>query len=266
MAIHPTAQVDSKAEIGRDVEIGPYCVVGPKVVLGDRTRLYNHVTILGPTTLGTDNHIFPHAVLGTPPQDFKFRGSDTVLIVGNRNVIREGVTINRGTEVAGGKTVVGDNNLLMAYAHIAHDCLLENNIVLANNTILGGHIKIESDAGISGGCALHHFVTVGEKAYIGGMSQVRQDIPPFMLSEGGPARVLCVNTIGLRRRGFSEEAILALKQAHHVIWRSGHPRSESFTALERNGHCTPEVLKLIAFLRASATGKQGRAREALRTW
>ncbi|OHB77378.1 MAG: acyl-[acyl-carrier-protein]--UDP-N-acetylglucosamine O-acyltransferase [Planctomycetes bacterium RBG_16_59_8] len=264
--IHPTAQIDPGAELADDVEIGPYCIVSGAVKIGRGTIAMNNVSILGETTIGEENRIFPFSVIGGDPQDLKYKGGKTKLVIGNKNVFREYVTINRGTEVAGGVTKVANNCYIMASCHIAHDCDVGDNVVLANTTLLGGHVTIEQDAIVSGYVGVHHFATVGEKAFIGGVSRIQSDVPPFMLVQGVPARVRCVNTVGLKRKGITPDAVAALKKAYKIVWRSGCSRQEACDMLEQTMGEFREIKHLVESLRASEKGKQGRAKEALRTW
>lgn len=264
--IDNNAIVYDNVELADDVEVGPYCVIGPDVKIGAGTRLISHVTIQGKTTIGTGNTIFPNTVLGGLAQDIKSMKSkkETELIIGNNNVIRESVTINKGTPYGGGKTVVGNNCYLMACSHVGHDCELSSDIIIANCTILGGHTKIEDHAYLSGLVAVHHFVTIGTHGFISGASRVPQDAPPFMITQGPGPEVRCVNTIGLKRRGFNQETIEALREAHRIIWRLGLPRPDAIDKLKgKNGH-VKEVQYLINFLEKSSMGKNGRARESLR--
>lgn len=264
--IHESARVDPGAEIADDVEIGAYCIIGDRVTIGRGTRVHHSAAILGETVIGEGNAIHPFSVIGGDPQDLKYKGGRTKLIVGNGNTFREYVTINRGTEVAGGVTSIGNNCYIMASCHIAHDCEIGNNVVLANTTLLGGHVGIADDATISGYVGLHHFVSVGEKAFIGGLSRIQQDVPPFMTVQGVPARVRCVNTVGCKRKGVSDEAIAALKKAYKIIWRSGCSRAEACDMLEKSLGEFREIKVLAQFMRDMEKGKQGRAREAHRTW
>ncbi len=262
--IHPSASVDPRAEIGRDVAIGPYCVVGPNVRIGDGCELLPMVTVVGRSKLGRENRLFPHAVVGTVPQDLKYRGEETWCVIGDRNTIREGVTINIGTEAGGGQTTVGDDNLLMAYCHVAHDCTLGNGIILANSVLLGGHIVVEDQAVIGGNAALQHYTVVGTAAFVGGMSRVVHDAPPFLISEGNPARPRAVNRVKLERMGLDASRIEALWDAYKWLYRGRHEFRSGLRALESREDLTPEVRRLIAFLRATEQGRLGRAREVLR--
>lgn len=264
--VHWSAVVEPGALLGEGVNIGPYCVVGAGVVLGKGTTFKNNVTIVGNTRLGENNTIYQNAVIGTMPQDISFSLHDTEVVVGDNNVIREGVTIHCGTHKAGKVTRIGDNNYFMAYSHIAHDCDIGDGVILANGVQLGGHVKVQDHANVGGLAALHHFVTVGRLAFIGGLTRVVRDVPPFMTVEGNPAKVRCVNVVGCSRNGVTPAAIDVLKDAHRAIYRSELPLSDAITQLEKAGKAgsMKEVNELVGFLRNSANGKQGRAREALR--
>ena len=255
VSIHPTA------EIGEDVEIGPFSVIGPGCRIGDGCRLHNNVTIVTDTVLGRGNEIFPGAVLGADPQDRKYEGEPSRLFIGDANIIREHVTIHSGTRLGGGKTVIGSRNLLMAGCHVAHDCVLQDGIIVANNVLLGGHVHVESFANLGGMAAVHHFATVGKQSFVGGMSRVNQDVPPFMLLEGSPCRVRTINTVGLRRRGATDHTLAALKKAHSILYRQGFPRGESLNLLEGLYGGVKEVHYLASFLRRTQSGDQGRARQ-----
>lgn len=265
MAIHATAVIEPGARIHASAEIGPFCIIGPNVTIGPGTKLIHSVTVLGRTSIGARNVIHPYAVLGGDPQDLKFRGEDSLTLIGDENVIRESVTINKGTLLGGGETVIGNRNYLMACAHVAHDTLVGDQCILANNVLLAGHIRVESHAILSGWVCVHHFVTVGQHAFIGGCSRVNQDVPPFMIIQGFEGEVRGVNSVGLRRRGFKPEAVNALREAHRVLWRSGLPKPDALAELgQGNGH-VPEIRTLIEFLQASDRGRMGRAREPRNT-
>ncbi len=263
-AIHPTAVVHKSAQLGADVEIGPYSVIGPDVVIGDRTRIGPQVVIDGCTHLGADNQIVGQAALGGPPQDLSYRGEPTQLAIGDRNTIREFVTINRGTVKGGGVTRIGNDNLLMACSHVAHDCELRDRIILANGALLAGHVLVEENANISGGAAAHHFVTIGAYTYIGGMTRMVQDVPPFMILEGHPSRVRGVNVIGLQRGGVPETEIEALREAFKRIWRSGNLRRRTLDELKAEYGASQSVMRLVAELEQTELGAKGRYRESLR--
>lgn len=253
--IHPTA------EIGVDVELGPFTYIGPNCRVGDRSRLHNNVTLVGNTSLGEGNEVFPGAVLGAIPQDKKYQGEETWVVIGARNVIRECVTINSGTLLGGSVTSVGNGNLIMASCHIAHDCILEDDITMANNVLLGGHVRVERHASFGGLAAVHHFVTVGRHAFVGGLARVTQDVPPFMLVEGNPVRVWAINKVGLKRAGLSPRVLRALKDAHRTLFRSRTPRKEGIDALLEEHGEVQEVTALLEFLAATERGNQGRARQ-----
>ena len=266
MQMHPTAIVDSRAKLDDDAEIGPYSVIGPNVTLGPGSRVDNQVTITGNTTIGANCHIHSGSVIGAAPQDLKYRGEETELIVGDSNTIREFVTINAGTAGGGGKTVIGDGNLLMAYVHVAHDCILGSNIVLANVATLGGHIRMDDGARISGLAAVHHFVSIGRLAFVGGCAKVVRDVPPFVMVDGNPARIRGLNLEGLKRADFDREDIQALKEAYRLLYRSDYNRAQAIEEIRAQGlDEQPSPHELVRFLVASEQGRRGRGREALRT-
>lgn len=262
--IHPTAVVAPGAELGTGVHIGPYAVIGPAVRIGDRTRVGPHVMIDGVTTIGEENVIVGHSSLGAAPQDFSYRGEPTQLEIGDRNMIREFVTVNRGTLKGGALTQVGNECLLMACCHVAHDCELEDRVILANNVMLAGHTRVERGANVSGGVGSHHFVTIGSYAYVGGLTRLVQDVPPFMIVEGHPSRVRGVNVVGLQRAGYSEEAIESLRIAFRRIYRTGMTRKHTLELLRADPASTDQVLQLVEALEASERGSKGRYREGLR--
>lgn len=265
MKRHESAIVDPNAQIADDVDIGPYCIVGPKVKLGPGCSLLHHVAITGNTTIGSQNRFFPFSAIGGDPQDLKYLGGDTELHIGDRNVFRECVTVNVGTEAGGGVTRIGCDNYLMACSHIAHDCEIGDYVIFANAVCLGGHARVGSHAKIMGLVGVSPFGTVGEHAYVGGLTRAIHDIPPFMIIEGNPAKVRQVNVIGLERAGFDEERIEALREAHRVIFRPEIlNRRQVLDELERSGDLTEDVKHLIDFLKEVDKGRAGRAREALR--
>lgn len=208
--IHPSSVIDAKAKIGVGVHIGPFCVVGPDVTIGDGTKLHSHVVLDGRTTIGKNNQIFPFASLGTRPQDLKFHGEESTLQIGDNNMIREHVTMNPGTEGGGMKTVIGSNCLFMMASHVAHDCIIGDHVILANNATLGGHVVVGDHAILGGLSAVHQFVRIGPHAMIGGMSGVEYDVIPYGLVMGERARLAGLNLVGLERRGFAREDINAL--------------------------------------------------------
>jgi UDP-N-acetylglucosamine acyltransferase len=262
--IHPTAILSPGAELGTGVVIGPYSVIGPSVQVGDGTRIGPHVVIEGVTSIGADNVIVGQANLGGAPQDFSYRGEPTMLRIGDRNMIREFVTVNRGTLKGGAITSIGSDCLLMACCHVAHDCEIGDKVILANNVMLAGHARVGKGASISGGSGGQQFVTIGDYAYVGGMTRCVQDVPPFMIVEGHPSRVRGVNVIGLARAGFPEEDIEALRVAFRRIYRSGHPRARSIELLRSDPSSTPQVIQLLDSLEQTEQGAKGRYREILR--
>ncbi len=217
--IHKTAIIDSKALIGNKVKIGPYSIVGPDVQIGDETIIHSHVNIIGNTKIGKKNEIYPFCSIGTPPQDLKYKGEKNSLIIGDNNKFREYVNINPGTEKGGGITKVGNQNLFMVYCHIAHDCMIDDNIVLANNVQVGGHVSINKNAIVGGSCAIHQFSRIGEFAMIGGMTGVLSDVIPYGLSLGNRNNLTGLNLIGLRRSGISNQDIKIIQTAYDIIFR-----------------------------------------------
>jgi len=253
--IHKTAIVDSKAKIADDVEIGPYTVVGPEVTIGKNVKIASHCIIKGKTTIGKDCQIFPGAVIGEVPQDKKFSGGKGICLeIGEGNIIREYVTIHLGTLEGGGKTIIGNNNLLMAYSHVAHDCVVGNHCVMANVGTLGGHVTLEDNAVVGGLSAVHQFVRVGRLAIIGGCTKVVQDIPPFSMCDGHPAKVFNVNLIGLKRANISKETILLLKQAFKILFSAGLSKTHAIEKIEKEIQPTPEVEHLIFFAKTTKRG------------
>lgn len=243
--IHPTAVVHPGARIGRDVEIGPYCIVGKDVAIGDGTKLLANVVVQGHTTIGQDTVIYPFAVIGGTSQDKKFRGEISYVTIGDRNQIREYVTVNRGTE-AGSATTIGSDCHLLAYVHIAHDCQVGDRVVMSNLTQLAGHCIVGDGANISGMVGVHQFVRIGTLAFIGGRSKILKDCPPFMLVEGNPAWVRGLNRVGLKRVGVSAQAQAELKEAYRTIYMGDVTLSTAVEQLEERVS-TPEARELLAF-------------------
>lgn len=217
--IHPTAVIHPDAELHPTVQVGPYAVIGARVKIAAKTTVGAHVVIEGPTEIGVGNRIFPGAVIGLEPQDLKYKGEPSRLVIGDYNTIREYVTLNRAT-AAEEATVIGHNNLLMAYVHVAHNCEIEDSVVIANGVALAGHVHIESKAVIGGVLGIHQFVRVGRMAMLGGMSRIDRDVPPYTLVEGNPARVRSLNLVGLKRTGMTATEINSLKQAFRLLYRS----------------------------------------------
>ena len=254
--IHPTAIVEDGAQLGEDVEIGPYASIAADVKLGARTVVQQGAIIRGHTTIGEDCQIFPYACIGMKTQDLKYKeGSVSYVEIGNRTVIREFATVHLGT-ADGEKTIIGDDCLFMAYCHAAHGCVLGNHVICSNSVQLAGDVHLQ-DWAIIGGCAAsHQFCTVGRHAMVGGMSKIRQDVPPFMLCdmEGSSQKVIGPNVVGLTRRGFSRETIAALKEAFRFIYHSGLNRSQALERVENDIEQIPEVKELVEFYRNSKRG------------
>lgn len=263
--VHPTAVIDERARVAPDVRVGAYAVVEGPVVLGPGTVLMPHATILGHTELGEGNVVYPGAVLGADPQDLKHRGETTRLLVGDRNRFREHVTVHLGTVPGGGVTRVGSDGLFMAGSHIAHDCEVGDRVILANQVLLAGHVRVAEGAILNGACALHHFTSVGRLAYVGGLSRITQDVHPFTIVEGHPARVRGCNVVGLRRAGVPEEAVQRVNRAIRSIFLSKSSTAAlAIQALEAEHPEDPLIGEVLASIRASGGGRHGRAREALR--
>jgi UDP-N-acetylglucosamine acyltransferase len=251
--IHPTAIIHPEAKIGADCLIGPYCVIGEHVELGADCRLHSHVVIDGHTKLGRANEIFPFASIGLKTQDLKWKGGVTRTEIGDHNCFREGVTIHSATD-DGGITRVGSHNNLLAYTHVAHDCILGDHAIMSNNATLGGHVIVEDHVVMGGFSAVHQFCHIGKFAMIGGCSKVVQDIPPFMIGDGSPAETRTINKIGLERNGFSEEAQIALRQAYKLLFREGLTIMHAVERMEKELPPLPEIQHLIAFARKSERG------------
>lgn len=256
--IHPTAVIHPGANLHPTVKVGPYAVIGEHVTIGPGTDIGAHVVIDGHTTIGADNRIFPGAAIGLESQDLKYDGSMSQVVIGNNNLIREYVTINRATN-AGALTSVGSNNLFMAYSHVAHNCVVEDNVIIANSVALAGHVYIESGARISGIVGVHQFVRVGRLAMIGGLSRIIRDVPPFTLVNGNPAEVRGLNQVGLQRAGLTEDrdgqSYRELKQAYRLVYRSGERVADAIAKLEQD-----EQSELVAhfchFIKASQESKR----------
>lgn len=260
-SIAANAWIDPRAEIDEEVEIGPFCMIGPGAKIGYGTRLLNHVTIMGNVTLGRNNTVYPNVVLGAEPQDVSFQGAETYVEIGDNNILREGVSVNRGTEKEDGITRIGDNNFLMGNVHVAHDCKLGDHIIIANGSLLAGHVHVHDYASISGGCAVHHFVTIGSYSFLAGLSRALHDVPPYMLAEGIAAHPRCINIVALKRRNFSTESIDGLAAAHRLLYRSKVGLNHAREILRSNGQETPEVSHLLNFIEGQQVGKHGRGRE-----
>jgi UDP-N-acetylglucosamine acyltransferase len=256
--IHKTAVVHPRARLGEGVSVGPFSVIGPEVITGENVRIGSHCVIEGKTTIGKDTRIFTGAVVGSIPQDKKHKESDDVaLLIGEGNVIREYVTINPGTVEGGGQTVIGDNNLFMAYSHIAHDCSIGNNCVMANNATLAGHVTVEENAVLGGLTAVHQFVRLGRLSIVGGCSKVVQDIPPFSMCDGHPARVYSLNIIGLRRAKITSPAVESLKKALKILFHSGLTKTNAIAKVCEDVETCPELEYLIDFVKTTKRGLCG---------
>lgn len=251
--IHPTAIIHPGARIGDACEIGPYCVIGDHVVLGPGCRLHSHVVVEGRTTVGADNEMFPFACIGLKSQDLKYKGGVTRTEIGDRNTFREHVTVHSATS-DGDATVVGSDNHILAYCHIAHDVRLGSHIVMSNVATLGGHVVVEDHAIVGGLAAVHQFCRIGRMSIIGGCSKVVQDISPFMLADGNPVRVRALNKVGLERNGVGAEAQNALKLAHRILFREGLTIPNALARMEAEVPQLPEIVHLIAFARSSERG------------
>ena len=245
--IHPSSIIDPNAKISKNVVIGPYCVIGPGVELGSNTKLHSHININGNTKIGKNNEIFPFVSIGTPPQDLKYKGEKNSIIIGDNNKFREYVNINPGTSQGGTITKLGNNNLLMVYCHVAHDCNLGDNIVLANNVQVGGHVTIENNAIVGGSCAIHQFSRIGSLAMIGGMTGVLSDVIPYGLSLGNRNNLVGLNLIGLRRAKVSNDDIKLLQNFYNIVFSNQNFRS-NIENLEKNIKDNKYIKKIINFL------------------
>lgn len=255
MAIHPTAIVDPKANVGESAEVGPYCIVGADVCIGARTQIKAHVYLEGPLEIGDDNVFFPYSTVGVAPQDLKYRGERSSTRIGHRNKIREFVTVHRGTEGGSMLTSLGDDNLLMAYVHVAHDVSIGNHAVLANAATIGGHVVIGDWAVISAGSAVHQFCKIGRHAIVGGYSVITQDVLPFSMTVSErEVKVFGANVTGLERRGFAPEKIERLQKALRLLTRSGLNTSQALARIREEIPPSDEIDELIAFIGASQRG------------
>jgi UDP-N-acetylglucosamine acyltransferase len=252
-SVHPTAAVESGAELDDGVVVGPYCRIGAGATIGANTHLDPYVVIDGCTSIGSDCRLSSFTVLGSPPQDVKFQGKRSYVVIGDRNVLREYVTINRATD-EDGKTVVGDDNFLMAYVHVAHNCVVGDNVVLANTVNMAGHVVVEDYAFVGGVTPIHQFVRIGRHSIIGGGCRVPKDVPPFVKAAGNPLRCFGLNSLGLRRRGFGSETELILKRAYRILFRSGLNTRQALETIEAELEPTREIRQLVQFIRESSRG------------
>jgi len=252
MKIHPAAVIDPRAELDADVEIGPYTVIEGRVKIGRGTRVMAHVHLTGWTEIGEDNEIHPGAVLGGAPQDKAYKGEETYLRIGARNVFREHVQVHRGTAV-GSATLIGDNNFLMATSHVGHNCRLGDNVVLANGALLGGYVEVGNNVFISGNCVVHQFVRIGDYALMRGLSATSRDVPPYAIIDWQHT-VRGVNVVGLKRAGFDEKRIRAIRAAFRSLFRPGRNLALAIKEVEESGGASPDVLALLEFIKASKRG------------
>jgi UDP-N-acetylglucosamine acyltransferase len=256
--IHPTAIIDPDARLGEGVDVGPYAVIGPKVLIGDGSGIGSHAIVESNVRMGKNCRISPFASVGAPPQDLKFKGEDTWVEIGDNVVVREYATINRGTATGVGTTRVGNNCMIMAYCHVAHDCQVGNRVIMANAATLAGHIDIEEGAFIGGLTGVHQFVKIGTLAMIGAQSGVSQDVPPYVkavaMRQGRNRSLFGLNVVGLRRAGLTPETIGTLKKAYRILFNSEMPMREALDRAESEVEQTPEVKHLIGFVRSSKRG------------
>ncbi len=256
MSIHPTAVIDSSCEISREAEIGPYCIVGPNATIGAGTILDSHVSIHGWTSIGERCHFYSHSSVGTDPQDLKYKGEPTYLKIGNDNVFREFVSLNRGTKGGHGITVIGNNNFLMAYSHIAHDCTVGDNAIMANAATLAGHVTVGDHATVGAFSAVHQFCRVGPHAFIGGFSVITRDALPYIKTVGvrNQAKIYGINSLGLQRKGFSAQSMAELKQVYRILFRSQMNTGDALVKTKEKQWVSPEVATLIEFIESSERG------------
>ncbi len=254
MSIDPRAAISPAAQIAPGVEVGPFAVIGPDVVIGAGCRIGPHAVIQGPTVIGEDNRIFQFASIGDAPQDMKYRGEPTRLVIGARNVFREYVTVNRGTVTGAGETRIGNDNLILAYSHVAHDCVLGDHIIMSNAVNLAGHVEVGDWAIFSGYAGAHQFCRIGAHAFIANNTAVLQDIPPYVLAAGQPAEPRAVNIEGLRRRGFGEEQMRSIRNAFRVLYRNDLKLEEATDRLTKMAAEQPVLDILATFLRESRRG------------
>ncbi len=253
--IHETAVVADGAELDEEVKIGPLCVVGPKVKLGKGTRLVSHVTVDGKTTMGENNEVMPYACIGMIPQDLKYNGEETSLVIGNNNRLREYVTIHLASTDGDGETTVGDDNFFMAYVHIAHDCKVGNHVIMANYAGLSGHVVMEDHVVAGGMLGVHQHVRIGEFAMLGGVSRIINDVPPYVIASGADkAKLYGLNTVGLKRNGFEEETIAELKAAYRILFREKLSLGDAIKKIQEEVAYSDKVRHLVEFVQANKRG------------
>jgi UDP-N-acetylglucosamine acyltransferase len=254
--IHPTAIIDPKAELDSTVQVGPYSIIGAKVKIGANCVIGPHVVVEGPTTMGRDNRIWQFASVGAAPQDKKFADEDTELIIGNANVIRENVTLNRGTVGGGGKTIIGDDNWIMAYVHIAHDCVVGSHTIFANSVTLAGHVTIEDYVILGGFSLIHQYCRIGAHAFTGMAAKINGDVPPFVMIAGEMSAPRGINSEGLKRRGFSSDQIMAIKRAYKTLYASDLALKDACAALKQVAASDPNIDEFVKLVENSTRGIQ----------
>ena len=266
-SIHSLACVDSNAELGDNIEIGPFCVVGPHVKIGNGCQLANNVTVIGHTTIGERNRFFSNCVIGGEPQDHSYQESATWLDIGDDNVFREGVTVNRGAEKEDHGTTIGHHNMLMSNAHVAHNCCLGNHVMLVNGVLLGGHVHVHDRAIISGNTVVHHFCSIGTLAFVSGGCRCTVDVPPFMMAAGSDDfEIKTINVVGMKRAGLSDSTIGIVRQAYKLLFREhkGVAETREFFAQQQDDIHPIELHTLLSFMDMTSAGKMGRGREVFR--
>jgi len=252
--IHTTAIVAGGAELADDVQVGPYAVIGANVKIGSGTTIGPHAVIEGRTTIGKENQIFQFASIGAVPQDLKFHGEDSTLVIGDRNKIREFTTLHLGTADGGGNTQVGSDNLFMAYSHVAHDCIVGNGVILANGATLAGHVEVDDNAILGGLSAVHQFTRIGAHVMASGGSMITQDVPPYTIVQGDRAKVVGLNLVGLKRRGFAPDVLKTIKQAYKLVFRAGLKLEEAIAEIESTLEKSAELNLFVDFLKKSERG------------
>jgi UDP-N-acetylglucosamine acyltransferase len=251
--IHPTAIIDSSAQVGAGTEVGAYTVIGPGVAIGANCVIHNHVSIAGPTKIGDGNTFFPYVSVGQRSQDLKYSGEPTYLEIGDNNSFREFCTLNRGT-APGSKTIIGSHGNFLAYSHIAHDCTVGDHVIFSNNGTLAGHVIVEDHAVIGGLSGVHQFCRIGQHAIIGGCTKIVQDVPPFMIADGMPAEIRGINQVGLERRGFDPEVIRTLREAYKLIYRANLNTKQAVAAIREQLAANPQLTALVEFIETSKRG------------
>jgi UDP-N-acetylglucosamine acyltransferase len=251
--IHPTAIIDTTAHIGQTSHIGPYCIIGPGVSLGEGCRLHNHVTLAGPTVIGDGNEFYPYCSIGQRSQDLKYSGEPTNLVIGDGNTFREFVTVHRSTSPEG-ETRIGSRGNFLAYSHIAHDCIVGDDVIFSNNGTLAGHVTVGDHAVIGGLSGVHQFCRIGAHAIVGGCTKIVQDVPPFLIADGNPAEIRGVNHVGLERRGFPAESIRQLREAYRILYRSNLNTTQALESLRSDFEGSELVAHLAEFIATSERG------------